>query len=271
LDRSTIATVRYLEPLAERPYIYCYDPPPGVSLSNYKRDERIVKIEDARCYSTKLTWDEHGLEMINLPFRADSFSGHEAIRASWYPAACELVRGVTGAAEAVVFDHTFRKNIRAQDSTPDCRPPVMQVHVDGVDRIAVNFVRQYYAEQADRWLNGRWQIVNVWRPVANPVVDAPLAFCDGRFVDPGDLIPTDLYFPDGRVGLTYQVLYRPNHCWRYIPEMSPDEVVLFKCFDTHVEAPVRFVPHSAFHHPDTPPNAEPRQSVELRIFAFLGD
>jgi hypothetical protein len=196
---------------------------------------------------------------------------HEAIRSQWYPIACALVRRVTGACEAVVFDHTFRKNIAGRDSTPDCRPPVTQVHVDGVDQIAAEFVQQEHPQQADRWLGGRWQVVNVWRPLVERVVDAPLAFCDGRLIRSSDLVPTDLYFPEGRVGLTYQVAFNPLHRWRYISEMTSDEAVLFKCYDTKIDAPVRFVPHSAFHHPDTPHNVEPRQSIEVRIFAYLGD
>ena len=270
LARPMMASVRYIEPLVVRPYVYCYDPPPGVAISNYRRDVRVVRIEDARPFAGDLPWEDHGFRLADAPVHGLRLSDHDAVRSRWYSPACDLVRKVTKAKEAVVFDHTFRKNIAARDSSPDCRPPVTQVHVDGVDHIAAEFVRQEHPAKADRWLNGRWQIINVWRPLVGPVVDSPLAFCDGRSIRATDLVPTDLYFPEGRIGLTYQIAFHPNHQWRYIPEMTCNEVVLFKCYDSKVDASVRFVPHSAFEIPDTPPSVEPRQSIEIRIFAYLG-
>jgi hypothetical protein len=37
------------------------------------------------------------------------------------------------------------------------------------------------------------------------LLDAPLAVCDARSVDPHDLVPSDLIYPN-RVGETYSVI-----------------------------------------------------------------
>ena len=68
-------------------------------------------------------------------------------------------------------------------------------------------------------LKGRVQVINLWRPIRGPLRDAPLAMLDGTTVEPGDLVASDLIYPD-RSGETYSVKYNPNHRWFYIPEMT---------------------------------------------------
>ena len=69
------------------------------------------------------------------------------------------------------------------------------------------------------FLKGRVQVINLWRPIRGPLRDAPLAMLDGKTVEPGDLIASDLIYPNRR-GETYSVKYNPNHRWFYFPEMT---------------------------------------------------
>ena len=260
---------RYLAPMDERPYTYCYQPPAGVVRSNYTWDVRTVPVTDLRAEAA-LTWENDGLILAEHRAPLLEPGDARALRATWYQPACALVLETTGARGAIVFDHTFRKNIPAAESGPECRPPVEQVHVDGVEHIAVNYVRQHFPATAEHWLAGRWQIINIWRPLNERIEDMPLGFCDGRGVGADDLIATDLLFPDGRTAITYQLNWRAHHRWRYFSNMTANEAVLFKCFDSAVDAPVRFVPHSAFRDARYS-GAESRKSVELRVFAYFGD
>ena len=52
--------------------------------------------------------------------------------------------------------------------------------------------------------------------------------------------------------------------------LSTSEIgdMLFKLFDSDPEA-TQFTAHSAFEDPNTPPDAAPRQSVEVRTIAYL--
>ena len=106
----------------------------------------------------------------------------------------------------------------------------------------------------------------MWRPIRGPLRDAPLAVCDALSVDPGDLVPSDLVYRD-RVGETYLVTYNPAHRCFYVPEMRADEALLLKCCDTKTDR-ARFMPHTAFTDPTTPPDAFPRESIELRTLVF---
>ena len=50
--------------------------------------------------------------------------------------------------------------------------------------------------------------------------------------------------------------------------MQPWEALVFKLFDSDPEA-TQHTAHSAFDDPNTPPDAAPRQSVEMRTIAYL--
>ena len=44
--------------------------------------------------------------------------------------------------------------------------------------------------------------------------------------------------------------------------------LLLKCFDSNTDGRARFAPHTAFVDPTTPPDAPPRESIELRTLVF---
>ena len=95
----------------------------------------------------------------------------------------------------------------------------------------------------------------------------PLAICDARSIGLGQLLDTDLVYPD-RTGEVSLLIYNPEQRWYYVPEMRADEAMLLKCFDSeHNRA--RFTAHSAFDDPTSDANAPPRESIEVRTLAFF--
>jgi len=58
------------------------------------------------------------------------------------------------------------------------------------------------------------------------------------------------------------------HEWFYVPEMQAGEVLLLNCYDSELDVRARFLPHTAFIDPTTPPDAPPRGSIELRTLVF---
>ena len=57
---------------------------------------------------------------------------------------------------------------------------------------------------------------------------------------------------------------------RSLPDyLSPDEAIFFKVYDSATDGRARFTLHTAFELPDAGPNAAPRHSVEMRLFAFF--
>ena len=110
--------------------------------------------------------------------------------------------------------------------------------------------------------------MNVWRPITGPVRRAPLALADATTVSPDDLLATDQVFP-GRVGEIYQVAHNPAQRWYWAPEMTRNEVLLIKGWDSLNDGRSKFTPHGAFTLPDQDPNAAPRESIEVRTFVVI--
>ena len=87
---------------------------------------------------------------------------------------------------------------------------------------------------------------------------------DVVLVEMDDLIPTDLHRQDGTSGEVYTFAYNAQHRWYYFPQMTPDEVVLLKIYDSAGDGVARLTAHSAFADPTSPADALPRKSIELR-------
>jgi len=145
--------------------------------------------------------------------------------------------------------------------------PATRVHVDHTSRSGPQRVRDLLPDEAEELLKGRVQVINLWRPIRGPLLDSPLAVCDARTVDPADLVPSDLVYRE-RVGETYSVTYNPAHEWYYVPEMRREQALLLKIADTKTDGRARFMPHTSFTDPTTPPDAFPRESIELRTLIF---
>ena len=107
---------------------------------------------------------------------------------------------------------------------------MVQVHVDQTTKSSIERVHQCLpAADVPKLLEGRFQVINLWRPIANPAIDWPLGLCDYRSVDQKDCFPTALIFPD-REAETLVVKYNPNHKWKYLRGMTPDEIILIKWY-----------------------------------------
>jgi hypothetical protein len=263
------AQLNYLAPVHERPRTYAYDPPTGVARTTVVNDPREVVISDARPLSSKMSLDGEGVALVRHNSAVRNFYNDEEVKRVYYPEAERLLAELTGADRVHIFDHTVRRRVPgSEDRRGDApRQPVARVHVDHTAKSAPQRVHDLLPGEADRLLRGRVQIINLWRPIRGPLRDAPLAFCDARTVRPEHLVPTDLIYPD-RVGETYSLIFDPAHRWFYVPEMTVEDVLFLKCYDSETDGRARFTPHSAFLDPTTPTDAAPRESIELRSLVF---
>jgi FtsP/CotA-like multicopper oxidase with cupredoxin domain len=97
-----------------------------------------------------------------------------------------------------------------------------------------------------------------------------LALCDATTLSEENLVGSELRYPD-RTGETYAVTYNPAQRWYYFPRMQADEAVLIRCFDSAQSGAARFSAHGAFEDPASPPDAPPRESIEVRTLVFFAD
>jgi hypothetical protein len=265
---SIEADLNYLSPSSGRPRTYTYDPPPGVPRTTFRSEPRRVQIRDIRPIAGGFSLDQQGFAVVDLPTAVDDFYNEDSVKQVYYPESEALLKKITGADRILIFDHTVRRRIQdTVDQVPVHRQPALRVHVDYSENSGAQRVRDLLPDEATDLLAGRVQIINLWRPIRGPVLDTPLAIADARSVEPADLVPSDLVHRD-RVGESYAVTFNPEHEWFYLSGMQRNEAFLFKCYDSDVTSCSRFTPHSAFIDPTAPPEALPRESIELRMLAF---
>jgi hypothetical protein len=263
------AELNYLAPIAGKPRTYAFDPPPGEPKTTVLPEPRLVPIFDARPIAAGISLDREGFALVRHPTVVRNFYDDKEVRAVYYPAVEAFLKATLKADRVFIFDHTVRKRVEGAADIRGAGPrqPSANVHVDQTERSGPNRVREHLPDEAAELLKGRVQVINLWRPIRDPVRDTPLAMCDGRTVAPGDLVASDLIYPN-RDGENYTVKYNANHRWFYVAKMTADEALLLKCYDSATDGRTRFVPHTAFADPTTPPDAPPRESIELRTLVF---
>jgi hypothetical protein len=271
---ETISTLNYIiAPLdGSRPYNRIYaDSTTTEPARNWTQEPHDMQIEDVRGKEELYKLDSAGFQFGREAPKHTSFLNDDEIKGEYYPESIDLIKRVTGATKVVVFDHTVRRRRPGEvGNDPQKRQPVSAAHVDQTPAAATARVhRHLLPTEAPSFLRRRFQIINLWRPISHAAVDWPLAVCDFRSVDfEKDLVPVALIYPD-REGETFGVKYNPNHQWKYLKGMTPEEYILIKCSDSIQDGSVaRLTPHSAFQDPNTPEGALPRESIELRALVF---
>jgi len=225
-----------------------------------------MEVRDGR--SGKFSLDENGFTFVEHKTAVKDFLDPEELKRVYYPEVSLLIRTVSGAKRAHVFDHTLRSGDEAEREARLLREPVLSAHNDYTEWSGPNRVRELMGEEAEALLQSRFAIVQVWRAINQPIESNPLAIADAKSVEPGDLLVAERRYPN-RVGQTYRLKYNPRHRWVYFPRMRRDEALVFKVFDSEKDGRARFTPHTSFDDPATAPGAPPRQSIEARALVFF--
>jgi hypothetical protein len=260
---TTTAELHYLKRSAEKPARYVMEPPPGIPSWNGVDDPHHVVIEDARGRESEFNLDRNGFAVLKAPSQVQDFYNPTEIKSVYYPEVERLLRDTLGASRVAVFDH----NVRNADRD-GLAPPSRRVHNDHTVNSAPRRVRDHLGADAEELLKHRFGIVNVWRPIRGPVLDSPLALCDAQSFTDEDLIASDLVYPHVR-GETSSVEFKPGHRWYYFSEQQPDEVLLIRVHDSANDGRARLSFHTSFENPLAPPDAPPRESIEVRAMVFF--
>ena len=237
-----------------------------------KRQETVrghtVKVRNGRPVRDRFSLEQHGFEFVNHPTRVTDFFADEQLKSVYYPEIETLVREQSGARRVHVFDHTLRSGDENTRNERLVREPVDRVHNDYTEWSGPNRVRELLPDEAETLLSQRFAIIQVWRAIRDPIESDPLAICDARSIASKDLLVAERRYPD-RIGQTYQVAHNPSHEWYYFPRMARDEALVFKVYDSVDDGRARFTAHTAFSDPATGPDSRPRESIEVRTFAFF--
>jgi hypothetical protein len=126
--------------------------------------------------------------------------------------------------------------------------------------------------ERDRWLGGRFAVIQTWRALSPPPQDRPLAVLDRRTISPEDIVLSKYVFGqrgDEQGFLNYSFRYNPAHRWAYISNMTAEDMLVFIGFDNDDDS-IPGIPHSSFDNTANFPDAKPRMSMECRAMAYWG-
>jgi len=278
-------------------------------------DKRQVPVHNARAESgsSRHTLDPNGFELLDRPLENldVDFLDNASVVQNYYPHCAEIIRQASGARIVAAFDHNVRsvsgsQNKRRIEGGQQVQAPLHMVHGDYTMTSAPQRLqdlvkpptrndtyRSTLAEgetllkqaDVDRALNGgRFAIINLWRNIASePVATHPLALCDAALVAPEDLVVFEIHYAD-RIGENYYAKHSRNHRWFFYPEMTRNEALLIKQWDSDGElsrsngksadsarpgGASTFSFHSAFVDPSVADGAPDRWSVEVRCVALF--
>lgn len=262
------AEVRYVVDDGTPPYRYIDWPEMADKDRPPNYEPRRVTIRNGRGSGETFALPTHGFTLVEHRTRMKDFFDEDEILRVYYPETEALIEAESGARRVLVFDHTVRTADKSRLTERWVRETVHAVHNDYTERSAPQRVRDFLpADEAEAALKRRYGIVQTWRSIAPRVESEPLAMCDGKSIPDKGFIPYQRRYKD-RIGETYHIAYSPDHRFWYFPQMTRDEAMVFKVFDTDRSAGVRFTAHTAFDDPTTPPEAPGRESIEMRALVF---
>lgn len=274
-------------------------------LYEYKREETThhydphrVPIHDARS-ARGLSFDRNGFTLIEHRSAVTDFRDADQIKRIYYPEIERLVMGLAGAEKVLVFGDVLRSDnphkkplvpppgglgarddrVFADSARGEGAVPAMQIHetannphIDFNEKTLRRMAAGMLGADAEKYAKKRVALINLWRGIET-VQRKPLAVCDASTVTDKDLVlgligtrpddPGD--FLEG-----FNVAYSPAHRWYYYPRMRPEELLIFKLCDSDRSKP-QLTAHAAIDDPSSPPDAPPRQSLEIRTISFFAD
>ena len=268
-----------------------------------------MQVADARALGgeARPTLDRNGVDLLDSGVDGiDDFFDNDQVLRRYYPQCETVIQQATGARTVRAFDHNIRsaagKKSKARISGgQQVQGPAHVVHGDYTLTSAPERMRQLAkppggndtirdlladgetllnADEVEAAIaSGRFAIINLWRNiVAEPVEVNPLALCDAATVVPEDLVVFEIHYAD-RVGENYFAKHAAGHRWLFYPEITHDEALLIKQWDSAgnlartkgaegdsaaPDRPCTFSFHSAFEDPTTRADAPDRWSMEVR-------
>ena len=283
-------------------------------MEGYIEDARQMQVADARLDPGGARGlNVNGFELFRNPLKHNDidFLSHEDVVSRHYPECINTLKEITGARYAFAFDHNIRwaaaeEKKQQTGKGQQVQRPIRLVHGDYTLTSAPQRLRDLAApprindtmrpflaegesvippELVDEALSdsGRFAIINLWRNIhkESPVLRDPVGYCDAQTIATEDLVVFELHYTD-RIGENYFAHAAERHQWYFFSEMTHEEVVLIKQWDSagafaaskgseqdaDSEKPCSLNFHSAFEDPHTKEDAPDRRSIEVRCIAI---
>lgn len=246
---------------------------PDWSRTNLVLDKHDVRIADARPIRDQLSLDREGFILLDHDGGIDAETDLAVDGPAYLASVAALLKDTVGAdfvlpqGKGLLKRHAERANVKGAIG------PSRWAHMD---------YTHYAARKWVEWIEGwegrelrhypRFAILQTWRAVSPPPQDNTLVLCDASSIDPKECITFDAVIrePVDEPGNQFEsqlCKYSPAQRWYYFPNMTADELLVWKGFDSDLARDAQPL-HNSADIPGLPEDAAPRISIEARFFAF---
>lgn len=258
---------------------------------NYVGDEDFssveVAIRNGRKAKTGLATT--GFELRHQPSSVSDWSDPDEVAEVHHPEITKMVIDDLSC-DAVIFYPSVVRGPSAAASGSDDSDSINVVHSDYTERYqamlrtpghpyisilkpSMNAAKITSADLANA---SRVVTFTLWRNIGDPAPDRPLALCDTRTVE-RDELRSQLVEEYGGVPAQFEsfLVSAPSdpkqHKWFTYPEMTADELVVFRAYDSDLANQGKrfWTPHTSFLDPNVGDDAPARESVELRALGLF--
>ncbi|KAJ4142058.1 hypothetical protein NW754_014848 [Fusarium falciforme] len=270
LDRTPLYEV-------EKPYSMRYLPEEGIPQTNYKKVKYPLTARSMRRPDVgPFRLNECGFQLVNLDSKLsyDEFWDNKRVQEVYIEEVKDTLKKQLDAKHVFVLDYAVRKRHKSFPISTgeeyEYDQPTALAHIDFTREEGERIIKILFGDQADKVLQGRWQAINIWKPIMGPLNDWPLGLCDTRSVDfEKDTIAGDIVFDDFYTE-NLQILHNPGFQWYYLPDQNTWEVLMFKSADSDKNSPTPGCAHSGFYNPHVK-EGDLRESMDCRCFVFFAD
>ena len=246
---------------------------PDWSRTNLVLEKFDVPIFDGRAERDTLSFDREGFRLLDheSPINADS---DLAVEAEAYLASVGALLKQASGADLVVAQGTgLLKRHAERANVKGAIGPSRWAHMD---------YTTYSAHKWVEWIEGwqglelrgypRFAVFQTWRCVSPGPQDNTLALCDASTIKTETQIVFDAcvrqpYETPGNQFESQLCPYDPGQRWLYFPDLTADELIVFKSFDSAPGWNAQPL-HNSADIPGLPADLAPRVSIEARFFAF---
>jgi len=240
------------------------------SLTNMALEPHDLRLRDARPLAAQgaLSVDRQGFTLVRHASGLTAESDVAESAAGYLADVAEFLRQFSGASLVLPQGSGLLKRINAEGAVG----PSRWVHADYTTLAAHKWV-QWIEARTGRRLSDypRFAVLQTWRCLTPPPCDNTLVLCDASSIDESDCIVFDAamrqpYDEPGNVFESQFSRYNPDQRWYYFSDLMPEELIVFKGFDSD---PARYAQplHNSIDLPGA--SGSPRVSVEARFFAFF--
>ena len=236
--------------------------------------KRPVKVYNARDLDPQPTIASHGFMLINHDTACSDMLNQQEVFSVLYDEYAKVIQDLTDCHSSKVTQHQYRNGF---GGLPASHPRAAKPTPNGSEGIYGGIHSDVTPFSEPGWkslVEGRhFQVFNFWQSSKRMglIEVMPLSLCDMNSVNPDDMIYADSWnqtkHPQKLV--SFRLAYDVRQKWYYYPDMQPNELLIFKQYDSMQEMPnMRCVFHGAIDLPNTPRNAPLRETIEVRLLAL---